>query len=418
MGRDLGPNPARYNGSCRPGTKLFRTVPCLGRAFFPCFGPAHQARPKCTPIVRGVRRGSSSWLRPFLLATRGGVTRVRTKKLTGDEGNGCSRGLRAAGMIWEDGEGCGKSDGGGWPGVGAPEDEGSQWGGLTVALRNFDEQSHRIGSKGGEWRGKGRPLTSVWYSWSPKRRQWHDITLGRWRWLQYCRGNGGERGHGKLEEERGIGGEFRAAGTEAKFTMAREMIGARQRWWNDFVTAAALLRAGWGKMGRARSGGSRIWGPYMKVGRGAWDAGHRVRAVVIRVKRARRLRLGRPLRSRRLRVRGWGWQVGLGGQREKWESARPSERVAEGGTPTGRTPGAERREGARMSAAEGSAGSTKGLVGSNSNMPLTQTYATNKYKSWDSALCNISYFLRVLSTRKLIHPQLKQWLFLKEKEMG
>jgi hypothetical protein len=34
MGRDLGPNPARYNGSCRPDTKLFQVVPCLGRAFF------------------------------------------------------------------------------------------------------------------------------------------------------------------------------------------------------------------------------------------------------------------------------------------------------------------------------------------------------------------------------------------------
>jgi hypothetical protein len=34
MGRDLGPNPARYNGPCRPGTKLFRVVSCLGRAFF------------------------------------------------------------------------------------------------------------------------------------------------------------------------------------------------------------------------------------------------------------------------------------------------------------------------------------------------------------------------------------------------
>jgi hypothetical protein len=51
MGRDLGPNPARYNGPCRPGTKLFRVVPCLGRAFFSCFGPAHLARPKCTPIT-------------------------------------------------------------------------------------------------------------------------------------------------------------------------------------------------------------------------------------------------------------------------------------------------------------------------------------------------------------------------------
>jgi hypothetical protein len=38
MGRDLGPNPARYNGPCRPGTKLFRAVPCLGRAFFRASG--------------------------------------------------------------------------------------------------------------------------------------------------------------------------------------------------------------------------------------------------------------------------------------------------------------------------------------------------------------------------------------------
>jgi hypothetical protein len=34
MGRDLGPNPARYIGPCRPGTKIFRAVSCLGRAFF------------------------------------------------------------------------------------------------------------------------------------------------------------------------------------------------------------------------------------------------------------------------------------------------------------------------------------------------------------------------------------------------
>jgi hypothetical protein len=44
-GRDLGPNPPRhYNISGR-------AVP--GPRFFPCFGPAHQARPKCTPILCG-----------------------------------------------------------------------------------------------------------------------------------------------------------------------------------------------------------------------------------------------------------------------------------------------------------------------------------------------------------------------------
>jgi hypothetical protein len=43
MGGDLGPNPARNNGPCWPDTKIFRVVPC--------FGPSHQARPKCTPII-------------------------------------------------------------------------------------------------------------------------------------------------------------------------------------------------------------------------------------------------------------------------------------------------------------------------------------------------------------------------------
>jgi hypothetical protein len=38
MGRDLGPNPARNNGSCRPGTKIFWDVSCLGRAFFRASG--------------------------------------------------------------------------------------------------------------------------------------------------------------------------------------------------------------------------------------------------------------------------------------------------------------------------------------------------------------------------------------------
>jgi hypothetical protein len=34
MGRDLGPNPTRNNGTCRPDTKIFLAVPCLSRAFF------------------------------------------------------------------------------------------------------------------------------------------------------------------------------------------------------------------------------------------------------------------------------------------------------------------------------------------------------------------------------------------------
>jgi hypothetical protein len=34
MGRDLDLNLARYNGSCRSDTKIFRIMPCLGRVFF------------------------------------------------------------------------------------------------------------------------------------------------------------------------------------------------------------------------------------------------------------------------------------------------------------------------------------------------------------------------------------------------
>jgi hypothetical protein len=46
MGPDLGPNPARYIGPCRPGTKIFRVVPCLGRAFFTVLraGPSDPAQ--------------------------------------------------------------------------------------------------------------------------------------------------------------------------------------------------------------------------------------------------------------------------------------------------------------------------------------------------------------------------------------
>jgi hypothetical protein len=50
MGRDLGPNPAPNNGLCQPDTKIFQVVSYLGRVFFSCFEPAHQAQTKCTPI--------------------------------------------------------------------------------------------------------------------------------------------------------------------------------------------------------------------------------------------------------------------------------------------------------------------------------------------------------------------------------
>jgi hypothetical protein len=56
MGRYLGPNPTRYIGPCWPGTKIFRVVSCLGCVFFSCFGPAHQAQPKCTPMGGGQGR--------------------------------------------------------------------------------------------------------------------------------------------------------------------------------------------------------------------------------------------------------------------------------------------------------------------------------------------------------------------------
>jgi hypothetical protein len=56
MGRDLGPNLARYIGPCLHGTKILRVVSCLGRAFFSCLRPARQAQPKCTPIA-----GNMAW---------------------------------------------------------------------------------------------------------------------------------------------------------------------------------------------------------------------------------------------------------------------------------------------------------------------------------------------------------------------
>jgi hypothetical protein len=46
MGRDLGPNPAQYIGSCQPSTKIFWIVPCLDRAFFLVLRTGHKARPK------------------------------------------------------------------------------------------------------------------------------------------------------------------------------------------------------------------------------------------------------------------------------------------------------------------------------------------------------------------------------------
>jgi hypothetical protein len=67
IGRDLGPNPIRYIGPCRPDTKIFRVVPCLDRAFFSCFGPAHQAKPKCTPIPSSLAH--ISWRHNFLAQT-------------------------------------------------------------------------------------------------------------------------------------------------------------------------------------------------------------------------------------------------------------------------------------------------------------------------------------------------------------
>jgi hypothetical protein len=53
----------------RAGPALNYFGPCRAWAvlFFPCFGPAHQARPKCTPIVGegsangGGHRGSVGW---------------------------------------------------------------------------------------------------------------------------------------------------------------------------------------------------------------------------------------------------------------------------------------------------------------------------------------------------------------------
>jgi hypothetical protein len=103
MGRDLSPNPARYNGPCRPGTKLFRVVSCLGHAFFRASGrpirpgPNVHLYPGCTARTSG--RGS----RPPQVQTRplgrvpdpsGGVraTHSRVPGFQGKEYSGLNQG--------------------------------------------------------------------------------------------------------------------------------------------------------------------------------------------------------------------------------------------------------------------------------------------------------------------------------------
>jgi hypothetical protein len=52
MGRDLGPNRPDITGRAGPTLNYFGPCRAWAVLFFPCFGPAHQARPKCTPIIR------------------------------------------------------------------------------------------------------------------------------------------------------------------------------------------------------------------------------------------------------------------------------------------------------------------------------------------------------------------------------
>jgi hypothetical protein len=82
--------------------------------------------------------------------------------------------------------------------------------------------SNRVGQRvRGKWRGQGRFHTSMRDSGYPLRQQRHDGGLGRrWR-LRDCTCNGGEQGQSEPKEGRGIGGESRAASTEAKLTVAR-----------------------------------------------------------------------------------------------------------------------------------------------------------------------------------------------------
>jgi hypothetical protein len=88
MGRDLGPNPARYIGPCRPSTKIFRVVPCLGRAFFSVLwaGPSGPVQ-MYTYSCNGPRRSCRSRRR-----NRSRGPTCQRKEMTGERGDPISPG--------------------------------------------------------------------------------------------------------------------------------------------------------------------------------------------------------------------------------------------------------------------------------------------------------------------------------------
>jgi hypothetical protein len=125
-GTKLGGSTERAEGTTRRWRRLKRLIDSLPRSrAWRALGrtaadspPRSRARDwlglvKVGPLDSGERRELGGLLRPFPLATRGGGARVRDGKLVRDEGRERSGGLRAVGMIGENGEGCGKSDGGG-----------------------------------------------------------------------------------------------------------------------------------------------------------------------------------------------------------------------------------------------------------------------------------------------------------------
>jgi hypothetical protein len=74
MGRDLGPNPGRYIGPCRPGTKIFRVVPCLDRVFFRASSRPIRPGPNIHLYVRGITSALEESAADYELRSRGPAT--------------------------------------------------------------------------------------------------------------------------------------------------------------------------------------------------------------------------------------------------------------------------------------------------------------------------------------------------------
>jgi hypothetical protein len=129
--------------------------------------------------------------------------------------------------------------------------------------------------------------------------QWR---LVRQRRLQDCTSNGGERGQRKGGGLGRVLSSWHQGEAHHGKGDGRSSVAIAEQLRDDGDAATCWV----GKMGRVRSGGAGVWGPYMKTRRGASDASRRVWLMVIRTEHVMRVRPARPLCSRRLGGRGRG----------------------------------------------------------------------------------------------------------------